>query len=109
MYIDTARTERWAWDGLHSLLGQMIENDEPIPELLSTWGVYQLVKGGRPRKRGRPKEFDRDLRVWAVFEVLRSHRWTREAAMGHIAYLLDRPEDTVLSIIRKLEKHFPLQ
>ena len=29
--------------------------------------------------------------------------------MGHIAYLLDRPEDTVLSIIRKLEKYFPLQ
>ena len=109
MYIDTARTERWAWDGLHSLLGQMIENDEPIPEFLGTWGVYQLVKGGRPRKRGRPKEFDRDLRVWAVFVVLQADRWTREAAMGHIAYLLDRPEDTVLSIIRKLEKHFPLQ
>ena len=110
IYIDMAKTQRWAWDGLHSLLSQMIENDELIPELLGTWGVYQLVKGGRPRKRGRPEEFDRDLRVWAVFEVLRSHRWTREAAMGHIAYLLGcRPEDTVLSIIRKLEKHFPLQ
>ena len=110
IYIDMAKTQRWAWDGLHSLLSQMIENVELIPELLGTWGVYQLVKGGRPRKRGRPEEFDRDLRVWAVFAVLRSHRWTREAAMGHTAHLLGcRPEDTVLSIIRKLEKHFPLQ
>ena len=102
-----AKEERWAWDGLHSLLSQVIENLEPIPEFLGMWGVYQLVKGGRPRKRGRPEELDRDFRVFVVSNLLRVHGWTREAAIGHIAYLLDRPEDTVRSMIRKLEKYLP--
>ena len=35
IYIDLAKEQRWAWDGLCDLLRQMFENGEPIPELLA--------------------------------------------------------------------------
>ena len=93
MHIDMAKEQTWAWDGLFDLLSQTLEDSEPIPELLGTWGCYQLIKGGRlrkpgrPRKSGRPEEFDRDLRVWGVFTVLRSDGWSRLKAYDYIARL----------------------
>ena len=35
IYIDLAKEQGWAWDGLCSLLRQMFEDREPIPELLA--------------------------------------------------------------------------
>ncbi len=106
-YIDTAKTERWAWDALYSLLSEMMENGEPVHELLGVWGLYQFTKGGRPRKRGRPQELDRDLRVLAVFRFLRRHGWTRQGAFDYIADLTDYSPDNIRSIVIKLEKRLP--
>ena len=80
-------------------------NDEPIPWILHVWGLYQLVRGGRPRKRGRSEELDRALRYLAVCKFLRALRWSREDAIGHIAHIKKCPEDTVESRIRKLEQY----
>ena len=107
IHIDMAKEQHWAWDGLCDLLRRMFENGEPIPELLGTWGCYQLIKGGRPRKRGRPEEFDRDLRVVAVFIFLKDHGWTRQGAFDHIADLTDYSPDNIRSIVIKLEKRLP--
>ena len=103
MHIDMAKEQTWAWDGLRNLLRHMIENDEQIPEFLGTWGVYQLVKGGRPKKRGQPEEFDRDLRVWAVFTVLQSDGWSRLKAYDYIARLTGYQSRDIRGIISKLE------
>ena len=35
IYIDLAKEQGWAWDGLCSLLRQMFEDREPIPEFLA--------------------------------------------------------------------------
>ncbi len=107
IYIDLARAERWAWDELHKLLSHMLEQGEPIPEFLGMWAVYQLVKGGRPRKRGRPRELDRDLRVLTVFMFLKDREWTRQRAFDYIADLTGYSSDNIRSIVIKLEKHLP--
>ena len=68
---------------------------------------YQFTKGGRPSKRGRPQELDRDLRVLAVFRFLRRHGWTRQGAFDYIADLTDYSPDNIRSIVIKLEKRLP--
>ena len=105
IYIEQAKTQRWAWDALRGLTEELLMNDEPIPWILHVWGLYQFVRGGRPRKRGRPEELDRALRYLAACKFLRARRWTREKAIGHIAHIKKCPEDTVESRIRKLEQY----
>ena len=104
IYIDMAKEQPWAWDGLCSLLRQMLENGEPIPESLGIWGVDQLVNGGRPRKRGPRERFDTDLRVWGVFTVLRLEGWSRRKSYDYIARLTDYDSRVIRGTIRKEEQ-----
>ncbi len=104
IYIDMAKKERWAWEGLRSLHRELLENNELIPDLLTWWVHHEFAKDNPPSTRGRPEEFDRDLRVSAVFTFLQSHGWPRMEAIDHIACLMHYESETIRSIIRKQEQ-----
>ena len=107
MYIDMADTKPWARDGLRGLLQELLENGEPVPDLLSCWVHHQYAQGDPAPRRGRPEESERDFGVLAVFKVLLEREYSREAAMDLIADLMSCEPETVRSIIRKLERYLP--
>ena len=53
MYIDMADTKPWARDGLRGLLQELLENGEPVPDLLSCWVHHQYAQGD-PAPQTRP-------------------------------------------------------
>ena len=107
MYIDMANTKPWARDGLRGLLQELLENGEPVPDLLSCWVHHQYAQGDPAPRRGRPEESERDFGVLAVFKVLLEREYSREAAMCFIAERMFCDQETVRSIIRKLERYLP--
>ena len=108
IHMEMAKKMRWAWDGLRSLIDHLLKNDKPVPPLLNVWGLYHIARLDPPPKRGRPEEFDRNMRFWATFTMLRSHGWKYEQAIAHIACLVEYKEETVRSIIRKLDAYLRL-
>ena len=103
-YIGTAETKRWARDGLRRLLGELLDNGEPVPQPLGWWAIRQCAQGDPAPSRGRPEESDRDFRVSVVFALLQFEGFTCEAAMGFIAERLVCEPETVRSILRKLRR-----
>ena len=109
MYIDMADTKPWARDGLRGLLQEVLENGEPVPDLLSCWVHHQYAQGDPAPRRGRPEDAERDFRVLAVFTLLWVEDYSREAAMDKIADLMSCEPETVRSIIRKYSRYLPFR
>ena len=103
-YIGMADTQPQAREGLRSLLGEMRESGEDVPTPLVWWAVDQFVQGNPPPKRGRPEEWDRDLRVSVVFSMLLLEGYSREDAIGLIADVMAYAPETIRSVVRKLER-----
>ena len=81
----------WAWEGLRRLLETLMERREPIPEILQMW-AYALASGSRKppgQGPGRKANSERNVRILAVFRVLKAHGYTDVAAMKMIADLLE--------------------
>ena len=105
-YINRARTNGWAREGLRGLLRDLLlDEDEPIPETLISWAVCEYALSDRAPKRGRPEESDRDYHVIAGFEMLKDAGYTRTGAIEKIADLMLYEPENIRSIIRKHEKN----
>ena len=107
LYIVLANSKPWAREGLRKLLRALLENDEPVPPLLSGWVNDQFAQGEPTPSRGRPEESDRNFRVLTVYTWLWIHGYTREAALGHIANWMVCEPESVRSIIRKFGRILP--
>ena len=106
-YIEQSETESWAREGLRRLLNKFRENGQDVPEILKEWAIDQFVRGDPRSKPGRPKKSERDRKIMMGYMMLRAEGYSSEAAIGHIAYLMDRKEETVQSIVRKYIRFIP--
>ena len=104
-YINRAKTNLWARQGLHRLLRDLLERAEPVPQMLIWWSLQEFSQIDPAPKRGRPEESDRDYCVIAGFELLLDLGYTRMGAMGKIAELMSYELENIRSIIRKHEKN----
>ena len=108
-YINWSHTKLWAREGLRTLLRELLENHEPVPDLLSMWALHQYAKGNPSPRRGRPEEVNRNFRFWVVFNLLQRRKYSREAAFNLIAELMNYDTETIRSIIRKCEVDHPFR
>ena len=116
-YGNFAFTKRWAWDGLNRLLVTLEERGEPIPDSLKGWACTVVSRRFRgtlqiPRKQGSgpfASQDDRDFRILRVYRVLREQGWTHEKAIVEIALAREQPEDTIGSIIKKMNRFRPFK
>ena len=116
-YSNWAFTKRWAWDGLNQLLVTLEERREPIPDALKDWACTVVSRRFRetlkiPRKQGSgpfASQDDRDVRIMRVHSILRDEGRTHEKAIGDIAGACDLPEDTVVSIAKKMHRMHPFK
>lgn len=102
-YVHFSDTKQWAKEGLRRLLREFLDNGEDVPEILKEWALHQCAKDTPTPSRGRPEEADRDLRVCALFVLVRKNGGSRETAFSYIADHLVCAPETVRSIVRKWE------
>ncbi len=113
-YSNFAFTKRWAWDGLHRLSVTLEERREPIPSSLLEF-AHQVWTGSRTRPRKQPGKSpyaakdDRDFRIMYLVGVLRKGGLSREKAIANVAEGLGLPEETVISVVRKIEHFHPFR
>ena len=100
-YVHFSDTKPWAKDGLRRLLREFLDNGEDVPEILKEWALHQCAKDTPTPSRGQPEEADRDLRVCALFVLVRKNGGSRETAFSYIADHLVCAPETVRSIVRK--------
>jgi len=116
IYVHFAPTRRWAWDGVNRLLAALLEQNKPIPSALAYWACLVTMRRWKgelktPRKRGKSptaSQDERDVRIMHTYRSLRAQGWTRERAIGDIAEALDKPEDTIRSVLRKMRDFKPV-
>ena len=94
---------------MRTLLRELLENHEPVPDLLSMWALHKYAKGNPSPRRGRPEEVNRNFRVWVVFNLLQRRKYSREAAFNLMAELMNYDTETIRSIIRKCEVDHPFR
>jgi len=115
IYMHFAPTRRWAWDGVNRLLAALLEQNKPIPPALAYWACLVTMRRWKgelktPRKPGKSpsaSQDERDVRIRYTYRLLRAHGWTHERALGDIAEALDKPEDTIRSVFRKMRDFKP--
>lgn len=110
IYRNFASTKRWAWDGLNRLLADLLEREEPIPQVLADWACHVVVRTWKgelktPRKQGNSpyaSQDERDFLIVVRYYVLRGDGWRYRAVLESIEGTFDMPEGTIRSVFRKM-------
>lgn len=111
-YINESENDPIAWEALRTLLRELFEKREDIPDPLVFWGLYQVVRGKPPPRYGRPLKTNRNFYVLSFAHFLWSGGLSERASAEIIADVLSTDEDivateTVRSIFRKYRTLLP--
>ena len=109
-YLNWSHTRTFAWDGMQNLLAELERRREPIPEILQMW-AYAVARGDlqRPRsRRGRKREWERDIRIFLVLQKLRGRGYSWEEAMNQVADWMFLTFDAVKVAERNFKRDWPV-
>lgn len=95
-------TRRWAWDELVRRLRVCLDKGDTPTGILAFWAA-SVVVAGRKRPRHNAHE-DRNWRVLAVVNVLKSRGLTERAAVHTVAREIEKTPEAVYSVLRKIRQ-----